>query len=147
MLNFATVNCHCSQLFISSYYELRLTINHNIAGNCLSMYSGPAASPPFQIDANFGWTAGVMEMLVHDFGRSAAQTASPHSTQVVILGPAIPTQWAPGSVSGLRIRGGGVVDFSWDQNGTVTSAHLTARNTRIPVHIVNKNGEILASYK
>lgn len=129
-----------------AYYELRLTVNHNIAGNALSMYSGPSASPPFQIDANFGWTAGVMEMLVHDFGRSAAQTASPSSIQVVILGPAIPTQWGSGSVSGLRIRGGGVVNFSWDESGTVTSAQLSGRNTRIPVHIVDKNGKILASH-
>ena len=111
------------------------------------MYSGPSASPPFQIDANFGWTAGVMEMLVHDFGQSAAQTASPNSIQVVILGPAIPTQWGSGSVSGLRIRGGGVVNFSWDESGTVTSAQLSGRNTRIPVHIVDKNGKILASHK
>jgi alpha-L-fucosidase 2 len=110
------------------------------------MYSGPAASPPFQIDANFGWTAGVMEMLVHDFGRSAAQTASRDSMQVVILGPAIPTQWGAGSVSGLRIRGGGVVDFSWDENGIVTSAQLSGRNRPIPVHVVNKNGNMLASH-
>jgi alpha-L-fucosidase 2 len=109
------------------------------------MYSGPDASPPFQIDANFGWTAGVMEMLVHDFGRSAAQVAEHGSTQIVILGPAIPSQWGSGSVAGLRIRGGGVVDFSWDQNGTVTEAQLSGRDTSIPVHIVNKNGEDLAS--
>jgi alpha-L-fucosidase 2 len=109
------------------------------------MYSGPSASPPFQIDANFGWTAGVMEMLVHDFGRSAAETATPGSNQVVILGPAIPSQWGSGSVSGLRIRGGGVVDFSWDQNGTVTSAQLNGRDRSIPVHIVNKNGGVLAT--
>jgi alpha-L-fucosidase 2 len=128
---------------MSSYYELRLTVNHNIAGNALSMYSGPDASPPFQIDANFGWTAGVMEMLVHDFGRSAAQTAERGSTQVIILGPAIPSQWGSGSVSGLRIRGGGAVDFSWDQNGTVTRAQLSGRDTSTPVNIVNKNGELL----
>lgn len=109
------------------------------------MYSGPSASPPFQIDANFGWTANVMEMLVHDFGRSAAETAAPGSTQVVILGPAIPSQWGSGSVSGLRIRGGGMVDFSWDQNGTVTSAQLTGRDKSIPVHLVNNNGEVLAT--
>lgn len=129
----------------SSYYELRLTVDRNIAANALSMYSGPNASPPFQIDANFGWTAGVMEMLVHDFARSTAQIAMQGSTQVVLLGPAIPSQWGSGSVSGLRIRGGGVVDFSWDQNGIVKSAQLNDRKKSSPVHIVNKNGEVLAS--
>jgi alpha-L-fucosidase 2 len=101
---------------------------------------------PFQIDANFGWTAGVMEMLVHDFGRSAAQTAASGSTQVVILGPAIPPQWGSGSVSGLRIRGGGTVNFSWDQNGLVTTATLSGRDTSILVQIVNKNGQLLTSH-
>ena len=101
---------------------------------------------PFQIDANFGWTAGVMEMLVHDFGRSATQTAASGSTQVVFLGPAIPSQWGSGSVSGLRIRGGGIVNFSWDQNGLVTEAALSGRNASIPVQIVNKNDQLLTSY-
>jgi alpha-L-fucosidase 2 len=110
------------------------------------MYSGPVASPPFQIDANFGWTAGVMEMLVHDFGRSATQTASSDTPQVVILGPAIPSQWSPGSVSGLRIRGGGTIDFAWDEGGTVTSAELTGRKAQIPVNIIDKDGNILSSY-
>lgn len=111
------------------------------------MYSGPAASPPFQIDANFGWTAGVMEMLVHDFGRSAAQVAAADSKQVVILGPAIPTQWSPGSVTGLRIRGGGEVDFSWDASGTVTSAKLSGRSSKIAVDLVDKTGKVLASQR
>lgn len=79
---------------------------------------------------------------MHDFGRSAAQSGS-GSTQVVLLGPAIPSQWGSGSVSGLRIRGGGIVDFSWDQSGTVTKAQLRGRDASIPFHIVNKNGEIL----
>jgi alpha-L-fucosidase 2 len=109
------------------------------------MYTGGTnPKPPFQIDANFGWTGGIMEMLVHDFARSADHVPSHAAPQVVILGPAIPTQWGSGTVSGLRIRGGGIVNFSWDQNGTVTTANLSGRKTSIPLRIVNNNGEILA---
>jgi alpha-L-fucosidase 2 len=42
------------------------------------------------------------------------------TTRTVVLGPAIPTSWAGGKVKGLRIRGGGSVDFKWDDQGLVT---------------------------
>jgi len=95
-------------------------------------------SRPFQIDANFGYTGAVLAMLVTDLPVPAASNATP----TVLLGPAIPSAWAGGSVKGLRLRGGGSVDFSWDANGLVTKATLHGRSAA--VNVVNMSGRVLA---
>lgn len=72
--------------------------------------------PPFQIDANFGTTAGIAEMLIqsHVYDNGA---------YVIQLLPALPTEWKNGEFGGLKARGGFEVDVKWE-DGKIVEAEI-----------------------
>ncbi len=92
-----------------AYDLVKMAISKCMATNLWDLH------PPFQIDGNFGFTAGVAEMLIQS-----------HEGFIEVL-PALPDKWSSGSFRGLTARGGFTVDACWE-NGRATKICVYSAN-------------------
>lgn len=99
------------------YKELTYAIERNFAPNLFSLYT--YGSTIFQIDANFGYPASVLNALLQ-----APDVAQMDIPLEVTLLPALPLNWSSGSIKGARLRGGITVDLAW-KDGKPNMAKFT----------------------
>jgi len=96
-----------------AYENIKALLQKSTAANLFDYH------PPFQIDGNFGGTAGIAEMLLQ------SHVQDDMGNTILYLIPALPKAWSQGHISGLKARGGFEIDMEWN-NSTLTSATIKA---------------------
>ncbi len=105
----------CMEILSRSSTGPNLLTYHNDWRHMGLSMGGWSSTPPFQIDANFGITSAVLEMLV--FSKPG----------LIKLLPALPTKWAKGKVTGVCCRGAVTVDIEWDRDDGKFAASLVSK--------------------
>ena len=102
--------------------SLNTVLSRSVAPNLFGLH------PPFQIDGNFGTTAGIAEMLIQS-----------HAGKIYLL-PALPKDWPYGNIKGLKARGGYELDLTWEDS--ILTKAVVFSNTGDPCKIVYMGKEI-----
>ncbi|KAG8694176.1 hypothetical protein FRC08_008664 [Ceratobasidium sp. 394] len=124
------------------YHQLTYAIERNFAPNLWSLYNPFADDPIFQIDANFGYPAAVLNALIQ-----APDTSSLSDTLAITVLPALPAAWANGSITGARIRGGMTFNLTWDNGKPVRASIQVDAAVRYPRQVqVLYGGRVAAAF-
>ncbi|KAF7979349.1 hypothetical protein HWV62_42781 [Athelia sp. TMB] len=115
------------------YHQLTYAIATNFASNLFSLYNAYSLTdtgPLFQIDANLGYPAAVLNALLQ-----APDVASQSAALTIALLPAVPKNWASGSITGARIRGGISINMTWS-NSKLQTAQFVADSSAVGKRVV-----------
>lgn len=120
------------------YHELSYSIERNFGENLFSLYDPFDADPIFQIDANLGYPAALMNALIQ-----APDVASSEMPITITVLPALPEAWPAGAVNGARLRGGISVDMAWE-DGRPTKVVLSfdKHTAPRPIRVVYANKQM-----
>ena len=115
----------------NAYNHLKYLLKKCTANNLFDIH------PPFQIDGNFGGVAGITEMFLQSHEGSLEE-------RIAELLPALPDEWANGSIKGIKARGNLTFDIEWS-NGVLKNASVTASdNTELRIKLNDKTKNLKA---